>query len=296
LGCAGRTKTGPQRYWTVLWHVSTGVWWDWQIGPGTASERGHLHALRTSLPAGALLLADAGFVSFGVCQALLTQGVAFVVRVGRKVTLLRSLGVVEDAADGVVYLWPKKHRQERPLVLRRIVLTRGRQTVHLLTSVRDVARLTDEQAARLYALRWGVEVGFRGVKQTLQRRQLRSHTPEGTEAELTWTALGANLLAAVAAEGQLRAGKNPRSWSLALAYQQARRYLRQADRRGPPSRGWWRQLATATKDSYRRTGSKAARNWPHKKKERPPGAPRIAVASPQLIRQAQQVIAACRAK
>jgi len=36
---------------------------------------------------------------------------------------------------------------------------------------------------------------------------------------------------------------------------------------------FWALLRTAVKDEYRRHGSKRARDWPHKKRESPPGPP-----------------------
>jgi hypothetical protein len=38
-------------------------------------------------------------------------------------------------------------------------------------------------------------------------------------------------------------------------------------------------LARDLKDDYRRTRSKTARDWPHKKKDKPPGPPRIRTAN-----------------
>lgn len=64
LGRAGRDKTGPQFWLTTLIHLPSRVIWDWRQGAGTASERAHLREMLDSLPAGALLLADAGFIGF----------------------------------------------------------------------------------------------------------------------------------------------------------------------------------------------------------------------------------------
>src|SRR6266851_3184928 len=64
LGCAGRRKTGPQLFLTTLWHMGTGLPWDFRIGPGTASERRHVEEMLTDLPASALIVADAGFTGY----------------------------------------------------------------------------------------------------------------------------------------------------------------------------------------------------------------------------------------
>jgi hypothetical protein len=51
--------------------------------------------------------------------------------------------------------------------------------------------------------------------------------------------------------------------------------------------GLFDQLARAVKDGHTRRRKKAARNWPHKKREQPPGAPRIRMATRAEVRQAQ---------
>ena len=52
---------------------------------------------------------------------------------------------------------------------------------------------------------------------------------------------------------------------------------------GPPPPAWaaepGRALRAATKDGYARPGSKAARNYPGKKREKPPGPPKIKSAT-----------------
>jgi len=52
----------PQIWVTVLWHVASGLQWAWQTGPADSSERAHLQAMLSTLPANALLTLDAGFV------------------------------------------------------------------------------------------------------------------------------------------------------------------------------------------------------------------------------------------
>jgi hypothetical protein len=92
LGCAGRAKTGPQVFLTTLWHLGWGLPYDFRVGPGTDSERRHLDTMVDGLPAQTLLVADAGFVSYALCQRLQAAGHAFVLRVGGNLTLLTELG------------------------------------------------------------------------------------------------------------------------------------------------------------------------------------------------------------
>jgi hypothetical protein len=146
-------------------------------------------------------------------------------------------------------------------------------------------------AAELYALRWEAEVGFRSFKQTLERRRLRSATPGMAQAELTWAVLGLWLLGALTASAVLGRGGDPLAWSAALARRAVRRLLRQAHRRAPGPRAVTQALAQAVRDGYKRHGSKKAKDWPHKKREKPPGAPKITVACPQLVERAQRLAA-----
>src|SRR5205085_107742 len=50
----------PQMWLTVMFHVGTGLPWDWRTGPSDRSERDHLRQMIDALPAGALVTADAG--------------------------------------------------------------------------------------------------------------------------------------------------------------------------------------------------------------------------------------------
>ena len=51
-----------------------------------------------------------------------------------------------------------------------------------------------------------------------------------------------------------------------------------------------KQLATALKDSYVRTRSKMARDWLHKKNERPADAPKNKLAKPRQVQRAKELL------
>ena len=288
LGCAGKDKTAPQVFLTVLWHMGLGLPWDYRVGPGTASERTHMKQMVAALPPGSLLVADAGFVSYGLCLRLLQQDRNFLLRVGGNITLLTDLGYYHEERDGLVYLWPHKHRRGRPLVLRLIVLRHGKQDVYLLTNVLVPRHLSDAEAAELFGMRWGEEVFFRSYKQTLQRRRLLSRTAATCLAEAQWTLLSLWLLGLMTVSRLRSAGLDPRAVSVAKARDAVRSALRdKRPRRGP------RDLETAwrasTKDGYQRMGSKAARNYPRKKREKPPGPPRIQSATAAEVQKARKL-------
>lgn len=71
LGCAGREKSGPQVFMTTLWHMGSGLPRDFRVGPGTDSERRHLEQMLDDLPQNSLIVADAGFVGYELCQRVL---------------------------------------------------------------------------------------------------------------------------------------------------------------------------------------------------------------------------------
>ena len=138
-------------------------------------------------------------------------------------------------------------------------------------------------------MRWGVEVFYRSCKQTLQRRRMLSRTPRAAEEELAWSVLGLWLLGMMTAAAVVARGGDPLAWSAALARQRLRRAMRRAAAGRRERAPLARQLAGAVRDGYTRKGSKKARNWPHKKRERPPGAPDLRQATRQEVRAAQRL-------
>lgn len=289
LGCAGRKKTGPQLFLTTLWHMGTGLPWDFRIGPGTASERRHAEAMLVDLPPQALLVADAGFTGYAFYQRILAAGHNFLLRVGANVRLLQELGFVKQEGRHIVYLWPDEKRNQPPLVLRLIVRRQGKKKIYLVTNVRDEAALSEKAAAMLYEMRWGVEVFYRSTKQTMQRKKMLSHSPEAAKCELTWTVLGIWLLGLMSVSGIIAKGRDPLRWSVAAARTQVRRHMRKALGQRRCRRSLSESLAYALKDDYQRLGSKTARDYPRKKKEQPPGSPKIRLATDKERRAAKRL-------
>ncbi len=289
LKCAGKKKTTPQLFVTTLWHMGTGLPWDFRVGPGTSSERRHLEDMLTDLPPRSLLVADSGFWGFDFYSRINAAGQHFLMRVGANVRLFKKLGYYEREGDSTVYLWPEDRRDEPPVVLRLIALPQGKQAMYLVTNVFDEGDLSNETAALLYQMRWGVEVFYRSTKQTLQRRKMLSHSPEAAECELIWTLLGIWLLGWMSVAGILARGLDPLSWSVALARSQVRKAMRRSLTSRTCAQPLSEQFAQATKDTYQRVSSKKARDWPHKKKEKPPGIPKIALADPEQVDAAQRL-------
>ena len=273
LGQASRAGSGPQWWVTTLIHLPSRVLWDWRQGPGTASERGHLRQMLGRLPTGTLLLADAGFTGFALLGCLQRRGIDFLIRCGAHVHLLRDDSRARRAAGPEesqwVYLWPQRCRRQRPLRLRLIVLKRGRRRMYLLTNVLEPTRLPRRVAAELYAARWGIEVNYRSLKQTLERRQLQARTPAAGHWELAGNLLALALLLVQSA--WLRGLQAPRA-SVAQLWRALRAAL-ECLWWGAGARWYRRAVQQASRDDYVRRRSKCARDWRAKKREQPPGAP-----------------------
>jgi hypothetical protein len=290
LGCAGKQKSAPQVFQTTLQHVGTGLPWDVCLGPGTDSERRHLDAMLERLPPGALLTADAGFISYSLCAALIEGGQAFVLRVGGNHTLLTGLGWEHDPQDGsIVYLWPEKQRDRPPVVLRAIRFrSRGDLPVVLVTNVTDRELLPDESVREIYAHRWGIEVYYRSLKQTMKLGVLQSRTPATALAEQHWRLISFWLLQHLVVRGQLAAGMDIRRFSAARARREIREVLALMQQ-GRSGRSLSRRWQGAAHDSYHRQGPKTTRLWPRQKNDQPPQPPKIRTAQPHETRTAKEL-------
>jgi len=291
FGCGGKKKTTPQQYIVTLFHVGTGLIWAWRRGLARASERDLLRSMLDRLPAAAMLLADAGFTGYDLLKELLDRRIDFLIRVGSNVHLLKELGYqVREYDDGIVWLWPegKQKKRQEPLVLRLISLHDGKTAVHLLTNVLDSQRLSDAQAGRFYRRRWGVELLYRALKQTLEHRKMLSDSPKHAEVELDWAMVGLWILGLMSLEAMQREGHPLSVWSVASSLRVVTRALdkgHKSYRQG----GLRQSLGGCVKDRYQRTSSKKARYAKNKKTERPAGAPKIRMASQSEVLLAQQI-------
>jgi len=277
LGCAGKNRTAPQVFHTTLLHLGTNSIWDFRCGPGTDSERRHLEGMAAGLPSGSLVTADAGFIGYELCRKLTAQGVHFLLRVGGNITLLAEQIQTHVRQEGErIWLWPKTQSAAPPCVLRLLRLKRTHQEVYLVTNVLEPSQLTRAQAAEIYRRRWGIEVTYRSVKQTLNRSTWLSRTPSTVLAEHQGTLLGFWILQVISLEELARRKIDPRRWSPARARDACRWVLRHIfHSRAEAQLTWCDQLAQCVRDNYRRLRSKRARDWPHKKHDPPIQPPRI---------------------
>jgi hypothetical protein len=287
----GHAKKGnsPQMWLTTMWHAGTGLPWDWRTGPADSSERAHLLEMLPTLPEGALVAADAGFVGYEYAKAVIDSQRQLLMRVGANVRLLRKLGYVRESA-GIVYLWPDQQAKKNrlPLVLRLVVAHNGKHPVYLLTNVLSQSRLSDKQVIELYGRRWGIEVFYRHLKQTFGRRKLRSTSAENARAEIEWSLTGLWAMALYTLVETSKLAIPPRRLSIAQMLRAFRRILR--DYRHPRQRHHCLRhlLRTAVIDPYTRK-NKTSRGYPRKKQETPAGAPSITNATTHQVQHAKRL-------
>jgi DDE family transposase len=284
-----KKATSPQLWLTTMWHVGTGLPWDWRLGPSDSSERAHWLEMLDALPAGALVLADAGFVGYDYWKAVLASGRHVLIRVGANVRLLKQLGYAHERR-GRVYLWPDQvaAANQPPLVLRLVALHTGKQPLYVVTSVLDEAVLSDQQVVELYARRWGIELFYRHLKQTFERRKLRSHAADNAAVEAAWSLAGLWAMGLHAQYQLQQQGVPPPRISAAGILRAYRKVLREYKSRPDPGEDLTTLLGCAIVDNYRRR-HKASRDYPRKKQGHRIGAPDIRPATSEQKRKAREI-------
>jgi hypothetical protein len=302
FGVTGKNNSGPQQLITCLFHIGSGLLWAWKRGGiRGSSERGQVREMIHLLPPNAMLLADAGFCGYDLLAALLAQGSSFLIRVGANVHLLKKLGYEVREHKQTVYLWPldKQGRSKRtqipktlkrvkpPLVLRLIRVGVGKKAVCLLTNV-GPERLGNAMAARMYKMRWGIEVMWRDLKQTLSHRKMLSASPERARVELDWAMAGLWMLQLLSVQRMIASGQLPHRYSPASSLRVLRRAMQGKRRK---RRSLQTELTGAVKDTYQRKGSKKARHYPKKRPQQPPGEPRARMASREEKRLVKRLLA-----
>jgi len=301
----------PQAWITLMWHMGLRLPWTWRLGPSNSSERGHVMDMvqKEEFPEDTLFCGDAGFVGYPLWSCLANKDHHFLVRVGANVNLLSEENEwVLDLRPGgeyAVLCWPKEaiSTKKPPLRLRLLRVEVGKTQMWLLTNVLDKERLTAEMASKFYRLRWGIEVEFRGLKQTLDRASLRSHNDKRVLVELEWSILAMAVVqllalkeqqqgraepvqqAADRAEGgraePVQQAADPGKRSLAQAVRALRECLRDLDEVPRPGEDLVSKLRAAVTDDYIRKSSKKARYRPPNPDKKPLGNPEVRPLDPK---------------
>jgi hypothetical protein len=284
----------PQAWITMIWHMGLRLPWRWLLGPSNSSERGHVIQMlqQVNLPKKTLFCADAGFVGYALWSEILNRGGHFLVRVGANVSLLAEIVSYENVTSRLVICWPKDQmRTHAPLSLRLVRVRIGKTRVWMLTSVLNERELTAAQIAKFYKMRWGIEIEFRGLKQTLDRAKLRCRNDQRLLAELNWSILAMAVIELFALKQQLdkasrsscakRSPPHPDKRSLANSVRAVRYCLRNLDDRPPRGFDFLTRLRHAVTDDYHRQKPKRARYRPPNPDKKPLGNPKLRRPTPQ---------------
>jgi hypothetical protein len=279
LGQAGKDDSAPTIWVTAFVHLTTGLLWSWWLGKGTASERDHLQRLVPTLPAGALVVADAGYVGFDLSKALMEVPVSFLIRLSSTVRLYTTEGQeLETWREGEVYYWPgKEQKAQRPPLALRLLRVRSPERkvdVWLLTNVMESERLSVETAGKFYKMRWANEGLFRTYKRTLRKVKLQSHSVALLHREAEGSLLALQLLLA---QGTWGLAVVARARSAACSPRAVLREIRKeiVGRRTRGQGSYAQRLSRTGREQRLRKSSKEKRAWPRRKPHKPPNPPKI---------------------
>lgn len=277
----------PQVWATMFYHMSLRMPWSWRLGPSNSSERQHVSEMLSEekLPKNTLFCGDAGFVGYPLWRQLVDSNCDFLVRVGGNAQLLGSFSEVQRKGDGLVWCWPQgSARKKSPLHLRLIRVKIGRTHMWMLTSVLDRDRLTKKMVVRIYKLRWGIELEFRGLKQTLENWKLQGRTGKRVLIELDWSIRAMMVAKLIALRAQLKAKAqqpkkkstyDPSELSLAKTMHAIRDCLRYGHKTPVLGKDLESRLSQAMRIAYRSQASKKARYRPKNPDKRPLGDPKV---------------------
>ena len=170
----------------------------------------------------------------------------------------------------------------KPLRLRLVIVKIGKTTMWMLTSVLSRKRLSKKQIVRYYKMRWGVEVEYRGLKQTLDKRNLRCRDSRRAYAELDWSIRAMAFAELLALREQIGNKKvrppddyDTRHRSLANTMRAIRKCMRQLHKYATIDDDLLDQLSLAQVKKYNNTTDKKARYRPKNPDKKPLGEPTI---------------------
>jgi hypothetical protein len=276
----------PQAWITMMWQMRLRLPWTWRLGPSNSSERGHVMEMLTqeTFPENTLFCGDAGFVGYPLWDAIKEAGQDFLIRVGANATLLSEQADIKKCGGGIVLCWPKGKMNSGfpPLRLRLIQVKVGKTKMWMLTSVLDRKKLTKRKIIRYYQMRWGIEVEFRGLKQTIDKHKLRCRNSDRLLVELDWSIRAMATAELIALREQIPDQPeaepetyNSKDRSLANTMRVLRQGLRNLHQFPKPGAGILEQLSEALVQRYQNRTDKRARYRPKNPDKKPLGDPVI---------------------
>jgi hypothetical protein len=286
--CANPASGPPTIFVSAFVHLSLGVLWSWRLGGPRASERDHLARLLGTLPRLALVVADAGYVGYGLLRQLVAARRCFLIRLSAQAPLYTTgRAAFGRRREGLAYYWPREAQQaEQAPVLVRVLRLRGRGVVGrkkadvwLMTNVLEAGQLPRATAGKFYRWRWRNEGVFRTYKRTLGKVKLLGRTVAQVHREAEGSLLAVQLLLAQGALALQGAGASPRVLpSARQVLLVIRAEIRDVTGMYLGPRQWqtyWQRLQRRRVDRRRRRRNQVRRRWPGRADHKPPKPPRI---------------------
>jgi hypothetical protein len=285
----------PQVWITMMWHMNLRLPWTWRLGPSNSSERGHVMEIleEERFSKHTLFCGDAGFVGYDFWSAILAAGGDFLVRVGGNVSLLSEKADIKRLSGGIVLCWPKGKMNcgAQPLRLRLVRVKIGKTRMWMLTSVLDPKQLPIKKIIKYYKMRWGVEVEYRGLKQTIDKRKLRCRNSDRVYVELDWSiramafaeliALREQIPSDNASETAPKQNYDTKDRSLANTMRALRKCMRNLNKYEDPGDDLPSRLSRALVQKYNNSTDKKARYCPKNPDKKPLGEPKIRKLKPK---------------
>lgn len=293
----------PQAWITMTWHMGLRLPWTWRLGPSNSSERRHVMEMleQDEFPPNTLFCGDAGFVGYEFWNCILSAGGDFLVRVGGNVSLLSEKADVRQIGGGYVLCWPKEKIDSgaEPLRLRLVKVNVGKTSMWMLTSVLDPKKLSNKKIVKYYKMRWGVEVEYRGLKQTIDKRKLRCRNSDRVYVELDWSIRGMAFAELIALREQIpetnkdeachKDKYDTRDRSLANIMRTLRTCMRNLAKYSDTDSNLHSQLNKALVAKYNNRTDKKARYRPNNPDKKPLGEPKIRKLKPDERKKLAQI-------
>jgi Transposase DDE domain len=275
---AGKDRSASTVWVTAFVHLSTGLLWSWQLGPGTADERVHLKRLLATLSPVALIVADAAYMGYELAWAILQTRRSFLLRMSSKIDLYTlERATLATWSEGPVYYWPAYvQEQGKPPIACRLIRVPAKgpvkRDVWLLTDVLDPARLPAATAAKFYRWRWRNEGLFRTYKRTINKMKLSSRTVRLVHREAEASLLALQLLLAHA-DLALRP-QEPMEGPVISPRKVRVEIRRELNGKATRRQGNYAQrLRGCRADTRQQKSPKSSREWPRRTPHKPPGPP-----------------------
>ncbi|GAB5530479.1 MAG: hypothetical protein Roseis3KO_22560 [Roseivirga sp.] len=185
-----------------------------------------------------ILILDRGFGNFCTIKQLANHQSQFCVRLGIKNSNFAK-AMLEDDRQDFVTVWKsspkekencmKKGLDYEPLTLRvsKIKLKTG-ETELLVTNLQNTKNYTLQDLAELYALRWGVEEGFKNLKPKMKIEHFGCKKAEGIFQEFYAHIFFMNMVALIgmAANHSIKEKTGHRKWEYKYNWKNAYRFLK----------------------------------------------------------------------